>query len=245
MLRAASFLRRFVIGFAGAALALAAAQGIAAADARSAVQSLEAVRLAAERFVHARAPASSGVLHVTVAPLDARLRLASCARPLQLSVATGAGLRARTPVAVACDAPVAWRVFVTAAIETELEVLVARRTLARGEGLAPVDLEPQQRRVPGLAEAYPTDRTALAGRRLKRAVPAGAVLVAEALAAPKLVQRGQQVTLLAATGGIEVRATGIALGDAGAADRVRVQNTSSQKVVEGVAENPAVVRVLP
>lgn len=229
---------------AGVSAALAANQSATAQEAGSGVQSLETIGLAAERFVRAQAPESSGLLHVRVAPLDARLRLVACARPLQVTVAAGR-LRARTSLAVACEAPVPWRVFVTATIETELEVLVARRGFARGEGLAPGDFAPYRRRVPGLAQDYPTDRAALAGRQLKHALPNGAVLTAEALAAPRFVQRGQQVTLLAVAGGIEVRAAGVALGNAGAAERVRVQNSSSQKVIEGVVENPALVRVLP
>jgi flagella basal body P-ring formation protein FlgA len=50
---------------------------------------------------------------------------------------------------------------------------------------------------------------------------------------------------MSATGGIEVRAPGRALADASASQRVRVQNLASLKVIEGVAESDAVVRVTP
>ena len=63
--------------------------------------------------------------------------------------------------------------------------------------------------------------------------------------ADTVVKRGQQVTLLASVGGIEVRATGRALNDAQAAGRVRVQNLASQMVVEGVVESGSVIRVTP
>ncbi len=58
-----------------------------------------------------------------------------------------------------------------------------------------------------------------------------------------LVRRGQQVTLIAANGGVQIRAQGQALTEGAAADRVRVQNVSSLKVVEGVVESDGVVRV--
>ena len=45
------------------------------------------------------------------------------------------------------------------------------------------------------------------------------------------------MTLAANAGGIEVRAPGRALADAGALQRVRVQNLNSLKVVEGIAES--------
>jgi flagella basal body P-ring formation protein FlgA len=59
------------------------------------------------------------------------------------------------------------------------------------------------------------------------------------------VKRGQHVTLLAAVGGLEVRAAGVAMNDAAAQGRVRVQNISSNRIVEGVVESPDVIRITP
>jgi flagella basal body P-ring formation protein FlgA len=42
---------------------------------------------------------------------------------------------------------------------------------------------------------------------------------------------------------VQIRAQGQALTEGGAADRVRVQNVNSLKVVEGVVESDGVVRV--
>jgi flagella basal body P-ring formation protein FlgA len=49
--------------------------------------------------------------------------------------------------------------------------------------------------------------------------------------------------LIAASGDIEIRAQGQALTEGSAHDRIRVQNVSSLKVVEGVVENAGTVRV--
>jgi flagella basal body P-ring formation protein FlgA len=49
--------------------------------------------------------------------------------------------------------------------------------------------------------------------------------------------------LAAIYNGIEVRAPGLALADAPAQGRVRVQNLNSLKVIEGVADTEGVVRV--
>jgi flagella basal body P-ring formation protein FlgA len=51
------------------------------------------------------------------------------------------------------------------------------------------------------------------------------------------------VILAAVSNGIEVRAPGLALADAAAHGRVRVQNLNSLKIVEGVADTDSVVRV--
>ena len=65
------------------------------------------------------------------------------------------------------------------------------------------------------------------------------------MAADLVVKRGQQVTLLASVGGLEVRAAGLAMNDAPAAGRVKVQNLSSNRIVEGVVETADVIRITP
>ncbi len=105
------------------------------------------------------------------------------------------------------------------------------------------DVELQTRRLPGTESAFISDIGNLAGRRLKRALSAGTPLTAEVLVPDVLVRRGQQVTLLAANGPFEIRAQGQALSDGSAHERIRVQNVTSLKVVEGVVENSSTVRI--
>jgi flagella basal body P-ring formation protein FlgA len=64
------------------------------------------------------------------------------------------------------------------------------------------------------------------------------------LVAAKAVQRGQSVTLVADVGGMSVRMAGKALSDGLINQRVRVQNTSSGKIVEGIARSEQVVEIV-
>ena len=128
-------------------------------------------------------------------------------------------------------------------VEVEIPVLVLRRALARRARVAIIDVEPETRRMPGTAATFLQDTASLQGHRLKRSLPAGTALTVDMLVPDVVVRRGQQVTLIAATGPVEIRAQGHALTEGGVADRVRVQNMSSLKVVEGVVESDSVVRV--
>lgn len=58
-----------------------------------------------------------------------------------------------------------------------------------------------------------------------------------------LIHRGQQVTLIAGSGGFQVRMSAVAPSDGRLADRIRVQNLSSQRVVEGIVRSDNVVEV--
>ena len=128
-------------------------------------------------------------------------------------------------------------------IHREIEVLVLRHAVGRGETLGAANVLAQKRTVAGLASPFVTRFEDFQGRVTRRPLAQGTAVTADALSAALLIHRGQDVTLLASAGGIEVRAPGRAMADATARQRLRVQNLESLKVVEGVAESNGVVRV--
>lgn len=210
--------------------------------AQAQTQSPESIQAAAEKSVTAQLPQTKGKYFVTAARLDPRLRLAQCTAPLEATLPTTTAGGARTTVGVRCAAP-AWSIYVPVTVEVEAPVLVLRRALPRRSPVDISDVELQTRRIGGAAGGLISDTGSLPGRRLRRALPAGSPLTADVLVPDVLVKRGQQVTLLASTGPFEIRAQGQALSDGAENERIRVQNVTSRKVVEGVVENASTVRV--
>jgi flagella basal body P-ring formation protein FlgA len=210
------------------------------------VQSLDDIRAAAQTYVKSQVPKQApGEVRVNVGTLDSRLRLAACPDELKVALPPGATFRPRMTVAVSCAGPATWTVYVPVNIETQTSVLVLRRAVTRGTRLTAQDVEVQTRLVTGPGDAYLTDVAELSGRTVKRPLGAGSAITADAMIADALIKRGQQVTLLAAAGGMEVRARGVAMGDAPALGRVKAQNLSSGRIVEGVVESPDVIRITP
>jgi flagellar basal body P-ring formation protein FlgA len=206
------------------------------------IQPLDSIQQAAEQFVRSQLPDGKAKHYVSATSLDSRLRLKQCDVPLE-AFSNASDIAARVTVGVRCTAAAPWTIYVPVTIEVEVPVLVLRRALARRARVMLTDVEPQVRRLPGSAANFITDIASLQGHRLKRALPAGTAITVDALTPDILVRRGQQVTLIAAVGGIEIRAQGNALTEGGVQDRVRVQNVTSLKVVEGVVESDSVVRV--
>ena len=206
------------------------------------IQTLDSIQQAAEHFVRSHLPDGKAKHYVSAASLDSRLRLKQCDVPLE-AFSNTSDIGTRVTVGVRCTAAAPWTIYVPVTVEVEVPVLVLRRALARRARVMLTDVEPQVRRLPGSAANFITDIASLQGHRLKRALPAGTAITVDALTPDILVRRGQQVTLIAAVGGIEIRAKGNALTEGGVQDRVRVQNVTSLKVVEGVVESDSVVRV--
>ncbi len=91
---------------------------------------------------------------------------------------------------------------------------------------------------------YLDDPSIAVGLTLIRALPGGAVLTNQELEGAKAVQRGQSVTLVASMSGIAVRMAGRALSDGLINQRVKVENLSSGKIVEGIARSDQVVEIV-
>ena len=159
-----------------------------------------------------------------------RLRLDACA---EHPVAEPPAVRsANATVTVRCSAP-AWTVYVPVRISDLRPVLVLARAAARGEALSASLLSVQERDVAQLPFGYFEDVEAVTGHELRRPLAAGAVLTPNDAEPPRLVRRGEAVTVIGRSGGIEIRAGGTALGDGARGERVRVRNDSSRRVVEG------------
>lgn len=230
--------RSYISVLMGALAALAFA-----ASAHAGVQPLDTIQAAAEQFVRASLPENSVKHFVTANNLDSRLRLDECASPLE-AFSQGTGMNTgRMTVGVRCPAANPWTIYVQVTVEVEVSVLVLRRPLARRARVELADVEPQVRRLPGSASTFVNDAATLQGHRLKRSLPVGTALTVDMLQPDVLVRRGQQVTLIAANSSVQIRAQGLALTEGAASERVRVQNVSSLKVVEGVVESDGVVRV--
>lgn len=230
-------------GYAWCALLLSAAPVAAQAQG---IEDPADIAAAAVAFLRAHVPATEGVTAlIHAARLDPRLRLPKCLGTLQAAWAPGSRPAARTNVVVACRQGNAWRVYVPLTLRSRLDVLVLTAPAARGQALVAADLVTRSVEVDGLSHSYIRTPGELEGRHLARPAPAGVPLQAAWFAADKVVKRGQQVTLVALAEGIEIRAPGRALSDGAARERVRVQNLSSAKIVEGIVENAGEVRVTP
>jgi len=178
--------------------------------------------------------------------LDARLRLAPCPTALEaFAQPTANAGSAHLTVGVRCNGGPRWTVYVPVSVSSNVDVLVLKQAVQRGAHLSADDVQLARRRVPGLARDAVTSLAALSGKHVRNSLPGGTALSSDMLASDALIKRGQQVMLVASLGGIEVRAAGTALSEVDENGRVRVQNLSSMRIVEGTAESASRVRVSP
>ncbi len=219
---------------------LVGAWAVADEPAAARFQDHQSILDAVESFVHSEKGDDAAL---TVSSLDRRLRLRRCEQPLSVFWPPGSRRLGSVSVGVQCEGARPWKIYVQANIREYREVAVAGRALARGDRLTAGDIVLERRDVSRLAGRYVTDTSRLIGREASHAIREGTLIRPEMFRAPRLVKRGQTVTLLAGNRGFEVRMPGKALADGVEGGRIRVRNMRSKRIVEGQVLPGGVIRV--
>jgi flagella basal body P-ring formation protein FlgA len=207
------------------------------------MEDLDTIREAVREFVADSLGEYQVAPQIQVGRIDPRLRLARCASDLETFSPTGRLRLGNLTVGVRCTEPSPWTIYVPATAKLYRPVVVATRPLARGQLVTPDDVHLEDRDLNRMVSGFYLDTQRVVGKRMARSLAAGRPLNRLAVAAPKLVRRGQKVTLLAEIQGLTVRMQGTALADASEGELVRVRNQTSKRVVEGVVKREGLVQV--
>jgi flagellar basal body P-ring formation protein FlgA len=188
-------------------------------------------------------PALTTRQRFVVGPI-AQTQLQKCDRPVTPVVASPQHMRDRVMIELRCQDAKSWHIYVPVRIIGTSPVAVAAHALIAGTVLKASDLRVEEHDIPDLPLGYLDDPAIAVGLTAGRPIAGGAFLTNQLLVGAKAVQRGQIVTLIADSGGIAVRMEGKALSDGLLNQRVRVQNLSSGKIVEGVARSEQTVEII-
>jgi flagellar basal body P-ring formation protein FlgA len=208
-----------VLAFAGRSAVAAPAPPAWVADVRQVITD-------AARAEAARRGMAVRQIDVTVGELDARLKLAPCAR-IETHLPSGARAWGRSRAGLRCvDGPTRWSVSVPVTVRALGPGPVAARTLRPGDVVTESDLRTAE--VDLAAEASPVVPTPAAaiGRTLARAVDTGQPVRAADLQSRRWFDAGDTVRVVARGAGFAVQGSAQALnaGVEGQVTRVRTEN---------------------
>ena len=207
-------------------------------------EALSNIKATAERFALAQIndeKLSNVEAHAIT--MDPRLRLEKCEHPLEAIGTQNFTNIARTTVGVRCTGIKPWTLYVPVDISALAEVIFTTRPLARGAALQLEDLEIRQMPLNRLPANYLGNIHQLTGMELTRSVNSGVILTRNSVKIRQLVQRGQEVIILASGHGVQVRMTGIALKSGAAGDLIPIRNINSGRTIEATVLNGGTVAV--
>jgi flagellar basal body P-ring formation protein FlgA len=189
-------------------------------------------------------PALTDRQRFLVGPIETRLQQEKCSRPIRPMVASPQHMKDRVVIELRCQDPKPWHIYVPVRIVGTSPVAVAAHAIVAGTAIKATDLKTEEHDIAQLPPGFLDDPAIAVGLTASRPIAGGAYLTNQHLVAAKAVQRGQSVTLLADSGGVSIRMAGRALSDGLMNQRVRVQNLSSGKIVEGIARSEQVVEII-
>jgi flagella basal body P-ring formation protein FlgA len=150
------------------------------------------------------------------------------ASPLQASGGVSPWLGQQHFTICSVDSPdLAWQL--TADISQSPLMVVAKRPLARGTILGPLDVELVSREETTRISDPLRELELALGRELLQTVAAGQALSAEQVRAPILVRRGDPVTVYARANGLQVRVTARAQDEGSLGDMVTVESFNDRR----------------
>lgn len=178
---------------------------------------------------------------ITVSFPDAGLKPPAC-EAWTIELPTGSRLLGRVSLRLRCPAS-GWSGWLPALVRGTADVVVSRTALQRGESLSPEKLSLVRQDVTNEARPWYSDPTLLTGAVSRRPLAAGTLIHPGLITPPRLVSRGDLVTLESREGEIVVRDQGVALADGQQGTRLRVRNSRSRREVDGIVAGPGLVRV--
>jgi len=181
-------------------------------------------------------------VNVSIRPLDEHLQLPNCSHPLETFIPPGTPSLGNINIGVRCKSPEPWTIYVRSQVSGEVDIPILSRTLARNSIITRDDLVMTSQPL-GSQNGILYEPEQIVGMELTRQLNAGSPIKANHLRPPKVVKRGQQVVLVAGSGGLNVRMKGKANGDAAVGERVRVTNTSSGQQLEGIVNQDGSISI--
>jgi flagella basal body P-ring formation protein FlgA len=164
-------------------------------------------------------------------PLDSRLKLEQCDKPLTFSRNQNTQLKGTTSVKASCRGSHPWSIYTKHRISATKSVLVINKNLPRNHIIKDSDINYVAKDTQKLRNGYITDKALVLGHKLKRPVKEGKPIYSHQIATVELIKKGDKVNISARMGKLTVVTSGIALDAGQKGDQIDVENVRSSRVI--------------
>ncbi len=179
----------------------------------------------------------------TVGYIDKRLRLKACTKELHTRFPQYAEEIGRTSVEVSCIDRKPWKIIVSVYIQKYVNVLTARHSLPSGSVIQPSDVKLTRLDISRIRGGYFTDLSQTTNMVVRRALKSGKVISPNMLKPKRLIQRGDEILILAGTDNLTIRVKGKALMNGFLGQRIKVKNIHSKRIFQATVISNGLVKV--
>lgn len=185
----------------------------------------------------------ANIQNFSIGKIDKRLRLKSCNNKLSAYFPQYAEQIGRTTVEVKCNSAKPWKILVTVYIKKYLNIISAKHSLPAGSLVQASDLKTSRHEISLIRGGYFTDVAQVTNMVVRRSIKSGKILSPGMLKPKRLVNRGDEVMILAETGNLSIRVKGKALMDGFFGQRIKVKNVNSRRIFQATVISNGLVKV--
>jgi len=181
--------------------------------------------------------------HFTVSNIDKRLRLKLCSKTLKTRFPQYSEQLGRTSVEVSCDGVKPWKFLVSVYIKKITNILTAKHALPAGSILTENDISIKRVDISRIRNGHFKNINEIKNMVVRRAIRAGKVISPGMLKPKQLVNRGDEVLILAQTNNLQIKVKGKALMNGFLGQRIKVKNMNSRRIFQATVISNGLVKV--
>lgn len=184
-------------------------------------------------FVEAKVnPEQVESTRITVLPIDSRIKFYQCSSAIKYKLASDRSFTRQFPVKVSCDEGIKpWKTYIQVVVSEMVEALVVTKNIAKG-----VRIDADMLKV-ALVDKFKVKARSISsidsvlGGRAMRNISRGYQIGLQDVC---LVCKGDDVSIIAKSGSMMIKTSGTAIENGAKGETIKVQNSSSQRIVKGV-----------
>lgn len=183
-------------------------------------------------------------LEIKLGNWDRRLNLAACQQDIAFSLQDTAGPGGNVTLNCQCKDSPGWAVHLSAQVDIYRPLPVAAKSIGRGSLIDLADIRMETRNISQMSEESLLETSQISGKAAKRIINVGDVIRPSLLDQPKAISRGENVTITAKSGSIQVVMQGTAMTDGKLGQQIRVKNNQSERIISARVVGQAAVEIL-
>lgn len=172
-------------------------------------------------------PPTDGKIAIKVAAIDPRVTIKPCQIPLKANIPeknTGRNVN----VKISCDDSTPWKIYLTAKVTTTLPVLVAKKTINKGERINESNVGIAYIAENKIRGEKLNESTGILGAKAKRRIAQGRAINRKSIC---VVCKGDAVTIIAKSSNFSIKTQGLALSSGNLTEQIKVKNSRTGKVI--------------
>lgn len=206
-------------------------------------QSAESINKAISLYINKNL-SSETEYKLTLGHFDNRLKLSLCDKALEIFTRSNTIKPGRNSIGVRCNSIKKWTIYTPININLYKKILVLTKPIRRGKMFNSHMFKIEKRDVSLLRSGYLTNPLSLINKQATRNLKIGSVLNKSNYTEPKLIKRGDTVTIQVNSLNLSISMMGIAVMDGKKGQKIKVKNIKSKQIVQATVKSPGQVAVI-